>query len=552
MPTSGTVSGLTLVQDINTCIDAIQTANSGATAPANTSGSPGIGQLWLDTSGSYKILKVYDGASWLNIGQIDASNHIWDAPIGGGTATLASATTTDLCSVPQSALTISGVTTITGFSNTCVAGQIKQLTFSGILTLTHNATSLILPSNGDDITTAVGDTAWAVYLGGSDWRVLAYQRANGAALNAASVFTGAVFFDSPITVTLASGTDNWNPSGLSTLNVVRLTCSSVINVTGLTAPATDGKVVVIDNVGTTNNCTFTSQDANSIAANRFAFDRPISVRPGRSLAIKYDITAARWRLWQEVTAQPIMGGFKNLKITNDPTDGTTLNSNLVGTADQITVEDVNGGAARISSFSCSAALTASGAGGLDTGSAAVGTWYSYWAIFNPTTNAQSCLLSVADGIATQPTMPVGYTFKARLGWGRTQAATNAYFLRVLQYGRTARYVVTSGTNTAAYPSMGTSTSSSLTAFSVSTVAPVTASRAAVVVGNATSSEIKLSPNAATATGSGVTNPSPFGIIIPVGGTNVLTADVLLESSNIYIATAAGTAVAAAYGWEDNL
>lgn len=47
--------------------------------------------------------------------------------------------------------TITGTTTITGFG-TVQAGTIKYLTFSDILTLIHDGTSLILPG-ADDITT---------------------------------------------------------------------------------------------------------------------------------------------------------------------------------------------------------------------------------------------------------------------------------------------------------------------------------------------------------------------------------------------------------------
>lgn len=56
----------------------------------------------------------------------------------------ASATTTDLSTMTGDSGIITGTTTITGFG-TVQAGTIKHLTFSGILTLTYNATSMILP-----------------------------------------------------------------------------------------------------------------------------------------------------------------------------------------------------------------------------------------------------------------------------------------------------------------------------------------------------------------------------------------------------------------------
>jgi hypothetical protein len=53
--------------------------------------------------------------------------------------------------------------------------------FSGALILTHNATSLILPT-GANITTAAGDTAVFLSLGSGNWRCVEYMRASGAAL----------------------------------------------------------------------------------------------------------------------------------------------------------------------------------------------------------------------------------------------------------------------------------------------------------------------------------------------------------------------------------
>lgn len=94
-----------------------------------------------------------------------------------GDDTIASATTTDLSTVNGQYVTISGTTTITGFG-TVKAGWLKFLKFDGALTLTHNATSLILPGTAN-ITTAAGDTAVMVSLGSGNWRCLAFQPAAG-------------------------------------------------------------------------------------------------------------------------------------------------------------------------------------------------------------------------------------------------------------------------------------------------------------------------------------------------------------------------------------
>lgn len=95
--------------------------------------------------------------------------------------TVASATTTDIGAATSVNVAISGTTTITGLG-TAAAGTYRQGRFTGVLTFTHNGTSLILPNNGSNITTAANDRFGAYSLGSGNWLVLWYQRANGQAL----------------------------------------------------------------------------------------------------------------------------------------------------------------------------------------------------------------------------------------------------------------------------------------------------------------------------------------------------------------------------------
>ena len=91
--------------------------------------------------------------------------------------TIASSTTCDLGTKDSTFLTVSGTTTITGFG-TVSAGIYKFVMFSGALTLTHNATSLILPGAAN-ITTVAGDTALFLSLGSGNWKCMQYQSASG-------------------------------------------------------------------------------------------------------------------------------------------------------------------------------------------------------------------------------------------------------------------------------------------------------------------------------------------------------------------------------------
>lgn len=95
-------------------------------------------------------------------------------------ANLASAATTDLSTVTGDFVTITGTTTITSFG-TLSTNIEMHLRFSGALTLTYNATSLILPTAAS-ITTAAGDTAIFRSLGSGNWLCIAYQKADGTAL----------------------------------------------------------------------------------------------------------------------------------------------------------------------------------------------------------------------------------------------------------------------------------------------------------------------------------------------------------------------------------
>lgn len=268
-PTTGTVSGLNLTNNYNNALDSVNTCNSGAGAPTNQlSGSPSEGNCWLNTSTG--AVQYYDGAQWLTVGYLDTTNHVWTPLIGGGAATtVASAATTNLCgasgAAPQQAyLTISGTTTITGFGSNCTIGQVKVLSFSGALTLTYNATSMILPNGGSNVTTANGDSAVAVYLGGGNWQVVMYSRFTGASLSGASLTAQDQTLSGGANVTAYSiGTES---SGTYTVDCGKgplqyLTDGGAFT---LAAPSNDGSCDIYDvNNATAGTITFSGFTVNS-------------------------------------------------------------------------------------------------------------------------------------------------------------------------------------------------------------------------------------------------------------------------------------------------
>ena len=100
-------------------------------------------------------------------------------------ADVADSATPDLGAAATNYVNLLGTTTVTSFG-TVAAGIWRYIRFNAAKILTHNGTSLILPGAAN-ITTAAGDTALAVSEGSGNWRVLAYQRADGTAVGGLAV-----------------------------------------------------------------------------------------------------------------------------------------------------------------------------------------------------------------------------------------------------------------------------------------------------------------------------------------------------------------------------
>ena len=243
---SPTPSGFTLTQNYS-IIFTVGITNTGATTLAvngttatNVYKGSQLGPVPLDegdlTAGNL-AMATFDGTEYQLIGT--------NLQLGGfGPSTsIASATTTDLGTIGSHYASITGTTTITSFgvSGTTLASTaypFYRVAFAGALTLTYNATSMILPG-GVNILTAAGDTADVVYGGGGNWAVIRYQRAalspsagalpganglvitNNAAQSVTVAFNSAVMVNSsgyPIYSGSQSLTVNLSTSGSSTGN----------------------------------------------------------------------------------------------------------------------------------------------------------------------------------------------------------------------------------------------------------------------------------------------------------------------------------------------
>lgn len=93
---------------------------------------------------------------------------------------VASAATVDLGAQTSQLVAVTGTVTITSFG-TIAAGIRRWVRFTGALTLTHNATSLIIPGAGN-ITTAANDRMFVVSLGSGNWRVYFIQKADNSVI----------------------------------------------------------------------------------------------------------------------------------------------------------------------------------------------------------------------------------------------------------------------------------------------------------------------------------------------------------------------------------
>lgn len=153
-------------------------------------------------------------------------------------------------------------------------------------------------------------------------------------------------------------------------------------------------------------------------------------------------------------------------------------------------------------------------------------------------------------------MPAGYTFKSRVGWVRTDGSAN--FFREIQYGRKAQYVIgtnPTGSRQIAQGAVGNVSTPTWVAFSTSSFVPPTASEIVLFagVGSNTAGIMLVAPNNFYGGFTSVTNSPPINIQAPSGNNQkIVVAQMLLESSSIYVAADDANDIVNVMGWVDNL
>ncbi|MGI9411541.1 MAG: hypothetical protein ACR2OV_15790 [Hyphomicrobiaceae bacterium] len=153
-----------------------------------------------------------DGSNWVIVHDSRTSYEVAINEAKG--ADVASATTTDIGAATGNYVDVTGTTTITGLG-TVQAGTRRIVQFDGALTLTHNASSLILPGSAN-ITTVAGDVAHFVSLGSGDWKCTAYIKQDGTAV----VFSGITLDTEQATTSGTSVTFSGIPSTAKRITVM--------------------------------------------------------------------------------------------------------------------------------------------------------------------------------------------------------------------------------------------------------------------------------------------------------------------------------------------
>lgn len=222
----------------------------------------------LDSAGRALI---WGTGSYREVVTDSLNNVVWDqvtsAPGsgGGGTATIngfgaqtsiTSAGTTDLGSITTNNALITGTNTITSFgSSATLATPLFEVQFTGALTISYNAVSMILPGAQNFVTHA-GDTAMMLYLGGGNWQMVDYSYAVATSLPGSVTTQGGVV---PRVVASGTTTGNQTPTANTADQYDMLGLTGAITVLTPSGASTNGQKLILhfkDN-GTIRNITWT-------------------------------------------------------------------------------------------------------------------------------------------------------------------------------------------------------------------------------------------------------------------------------------------------------
>ncbi len=199
----------------------------------------GAGLLATGGAGGYRSaqsgtdIKTIDGVSLLGSGDISTEDTIQTPIASASTITIGTAGAGET-------VHITGTTTITSLGVASRNGVTRTLIFDGVLTLTHNATSLIMPG-GVNKTTAAGDTAVFICENATSgyWRCVDYSpytvTAGGSSVPVGGG-TDKVFYEndntmnSSYTITAGKNAVLCGPITISATSVLTIPSNSVVTI----------------------------------------------------------------------------------------------------------------------------------------------------------------------------------------------------------------------------------------------------------------------------------------------------------------------------------
>lgn len=270
----------------------------------------------------------------------------------------------------------------------------------------------------------------------------------------------------------------------------------------------------------------------------------------RTVLAAADAAAARAALG--LTSAAVQGMFRNLRAS---ANGTSAAINV--SIDEIAVESAGNAYETLRAVALVIDSASAGANGLDTGALAASTWYSVWVIWNGVTTAG--LISLSE---TAPTLPAGYTHKARVGWIRTDSTANKYPLSFKQTGKHVAYVVTAAGNVTgarqmAAGSAGSTVTPTWVAVATGDFVPPTAGAINLISGGASNAgQMIMAPSSSYGAQQSPTNPPWFSVnqqADTYGGIYFQHhPPMTLESADIYYAASGANFRIFCTGWEDNL
>lgn len=173
---------------------------------------------------------------------------------------------------------------------------------------------------GDD------DLHFKVSADGSTWldALLVDKTTGSAKINSGFFLSGDI---TPAQIT--ADQNDYNPSGLASASVLRLSSDASRNVTGLSGGG-DGRIVSLVNAGA-NAIVLKDASASSSAGNRFSFGADLTLTAKQSAVLWYDATDSRWKLFAgpQASGRPQLLANRTYYVRtdgNDANDGLTNSS----------------------------------------------------------------------------------------------------------------------------------------------------------------------------------------------------------------------------------